>query len=353
MNKKILLCGAIAGEKNNFGDWLMTDMVEKNIRSVMPKSEFLYTSGSIKRKCKIYDYLTADCLIYIPGGYLGFIEKFYSGTLRKTIQRLIYYYYPGIFMILLRKPIIFIGQGVGPYEYPVFRGFLKLIFNHSKLNVVRDNQSMEFLRKIGVRKKIYVTSDIAQTLIQYNYIKETKECVEISNKFKDKIVIFILYVDYSVWKDKILAALRMEFFHDDRYAFVISADNDVNHRDLKEFCSKFPQDRMIIINYRNHQQLLSIFNKVDMIVTCKLHTGIVGCALSKSVICFALQYTKSKCYYEQIGEADRVKDINMVTPEEMNQLMLKYYDEPVVLPKDIIKRADKNFIYLNRVLQNI
>jgi polysaccharide pyruvyl transferase WcaK-like protein len=353
MGKKILLCGAIAAEKNNFGDYLMTDILKRNILMVDSNATFVLTNDG-NENCKFNDYLKADCLIYVPGGYLGYIEKFYSGNFMKSRQRLFYYYLPGILAYFLRKPILFIGQGVGPYEYCWLAKILKFIFNHAAFITVRDDESKNFLTQIGVKRNVFVTSDTSQTLLNHNYIRNTLDTNRMSVIFKKtEKIIFILYTEFPIWKTKLLDALKKGLLQDENIGFVIGADNVVNMSELREFANNFPKDRTFIFQYRTHIQLLSILDKVDIVLTCKLHTGITGCTLSKSVICFALQYEKTKCYYKQIGESNRVRDLFSVSSEEMYHLILRYYDKSVNLPIEIKNKAELNFVYLKRILKKL
>ena len=350
--KKIILCSAITCEGKNFGDWLMLNLLEEKIYSIIPDACILYTGGTNYGRFFVRSYFTADAFIFTPGGYLGYIEKWYSGSIRKTIQRMICYYLPGIIFSIKRRPMALFGQGIGPYEYPLLSKMLKYLANCSDLITVRDQVSYDLLRNIGVIRDIHITADCSQVLNDYDLIWETKESSEIKEKLKDKTKIYICYCDNTEWKQKIVQALSNLMKHDD-YGFVLGADNQYNREELHIFSKLFPKERTVIFDYRDHRQLLSIYNEIDAVLTCKLHTGIVGCTMSKSVIAFALQYEKTKLYYEKIGYSERVTDLFTTTAMEMKDKIEKYINQPIQLSDDILKKAHNNFELLEDFLKRI
>jgi polysaccharide pyruvyl transferase WcaK-like protein len=320
----------------NYGDVLMEMILKDNI-NVYAKN-VRYTPY-----LKVKNMHNFDLFIYTPGGYLGYIEKWYSGSWRKTLQRFIHYYIPGIRAILAGIPVVLIGQGVGPYEYKVLRPFLKYIFNKAALSTVRDDTSYQFLKKIGVKNTIFVTADTAQTLLKHDYVHDTQESLQIKEQFQDKTIIFVHYADLSAWKEKIVNALSKELFNDPKICFVIGADSEFNTDNFREFVKRFPENRIYIYYYSSVYQFLSIVTQVDCVLTCKLHAGITGCTMSKSVMCFSVQYDKTICYYRSIGYADRVYDIFTIPVDRMAAVINEKYKEKIVLKTETLQNAEMNY----------
>ncbi len=348
--KKIILCGAVSCEGKNFGDWLMLNLLENRIYSIIPDAQILYTGGTNYGRFFFRSYFTADAFIYTPGGYLGYIEKNYSGNVRKTYQRIMYYYLPGLIFSMKKRPMALFGQGIGPYEYPVLRGMLRRVGNCCSLITVRDTVSCNLLRKVGVKRQIYTTADCSQVLRQHDLIWESRESLHVKEKLKDKFKIYICYFNMQEWKVKLIKALKT-YMEDSRYGFVIGADSDYNRSDFQKFVKEFPGDRTVAFDYRDHRQLLSIYHEIDAVLTCKLHTGIVGCTMEKSVLVFAVQYEKTKLYYERIGYKERVENLYTITSKEMKQKIERYLAEPVRLPEKILALANKNYELLDDFLQ--
>lgn len=350
--KSVALCGATICEGSNFGDWLLQEILERKIKSVIPDIRIIYIEKEHYIKSIVRALLRADAFIYVPGGYMGYIEKWYSGSLKKTIQRMKYYYLPGFIYRYTHKPMALIGQGIGPYEYPVLGKMLCDICAASKCICVRDIESYSLLKKVGVKNKIYITADCAQTLLQNDMIYETSESKKIALQLSGLKIIHILYFNYEEWNKKIIEAIK-PFMKDTKFGFVIGADSVIlSRKGLVEFSKCFPQERTVVFDYREPHQLISIYNKVDMILTPKLHTGIVGCTMGKSVVAFSVQYAKTKLYYEKIGYPERVFDLFSISSEEMKKAIIENMDKGVNLPEKILKAADENLNLLEGFLHN-
>lgn len=349
--KKYILCGALAAEGNNFGDELLLKILRNNLKEVDSDIILKYTKKGVKNHAKLRDYKEADAFIYIPGGYMGYIEKFYSGTLKKTIQRVLYYYWPGVIATLFHKKIIILAAGIGPYEYKCLSPILRFIANRAGLITVRDQESYDFMKSIGVRKKMTVTADSAQSFMRHNLIRSSEEGREIRDRFQGKRKVFVLFTGYTPWTEKVLEALEKSLFKKDDIAYIIGADASCPHELVDDFSKKFVNQDTFTFYYSDYYQLLSIFNEVDTIITCKLHTGIVGSTMGKAVVCIAVQYDKSICYYKKIGEPDRIIDFFSSTTDEMAQKILEYYESDVKLKDEILDKAEKNYDILKRYLK--
>lgn len=350
--KNITLCGATICEESNFGDWLLQEILEEKIKSVIPDINISYIEKKHYLKSVVKAVLRSDAFLYVPGGYMGYIEKWYSGSFRKSIQRMKYYYLPGLVYRYTHKPMALIGQGIGPYEYPVLGRMLRNICKSSRLICVRDQKSYDLLKRVGVNNKIYITSDCAQLVMQHDMIYETAESRKIVSKLKGLKIIYILYFAYEEWNRKIIDATKT-FRKDEKYAFVIGADSVISHRKgLIDFSKHFPKDRTVVFDYREPHQLLSIFNEVDVVLTPKLHTGIVGCAMGKSVIAFSVQYDKTKLYYERIGYPERAFDLFSINSREMEEAIKKHMDNKITLSEEILNAANKNLCLLETFLNN-
>ena len=349
--RRIVLCGATICETGNYGDDLLQELLEDKIYEVVPDAYIEYIDRNHYLHSIIRAIYRSDAFIYVPGGYLGYIEKWYSGSKRKTFQRFKYYYLPGLLYKISKKPMALIGQGIGPYEYRFLSGILASICNYSKLTVVRENTSHDLLRKSGVKGNIEITADCAQVICNRDMIYETKESNDIKKRFSDKKKIYILDFASQNWGDRIFNAL-LPFISDERYAFVIGTDGkEYNREELIEFSGRFPRERTYVYNYRDTRQLLSILNEVDVIITPKLHTAITGCTLGKSVIEFSVQYDKTKLYFEKIGYPERVFDYYKIGKDEMTEVIRNNIDIKIELPNSIREEAERNFELLEHFLK--
>lgn len=345
---KIVLCGALQGEEGNFGDDLLRQILINNLLEYDNSLEIVdYNKCTTVKEIKDCDYF-----IYIPGGYLGYIEYWYSGSLKKTIQRLIYYYWPGLKAVLFRKKIVLLAQGIGPYEYPILDHILGIIAKRAVLITVRDEKGKQLLQKVGVNnKKIFVTADTAQTLKKHNFISECKDSEKIKKCYFGKKIILIHYVGVKEYMKKVYDAVKELFFEREDVCFVIGLDGKGNYADVKKFANKFPKGRCMTYNYKDVGQLVTIINSVDCVITGKFHVGIVGCTLSKSVLNFSVQYAKASLYYKQIGYPERCIDVFEASHNDVKKMMADCFLESIEIPKDILTKANCNYdVYLKKVI---
>lgn len=345
--RKIMLCGALQCEVGNFGDDLLRQILIDNLLEYDNTLEIVDYSKTTTLK----EMNKCEFFIFIPGGYLGYIERWYSGSFKKTMQRVSRYYYPGLKAVFLKKKIILLAQGIGPYEYPVLDKMLGLIAKKAVLISVRDQKGKRLLQKSGVdKKKIYVTADTAQTLTAHNFIKECRESKKIKENYAGKTVIFIHYSNIKEYLKNVYQATKELFFTRDDICFVIGADDGSDYADVKKFASRFPRNRCMTYDYKSVSQLVTIINSVDCVITGKFHVGIVGCTLSKSVLSFSVQYAKTSLYYDQIGYPERCVNIFDISYKKVKESIDHFYAEKIEIPDNILKKADYNYNLLRKVI---
>lgn len=350
---KITIHSALIFEAGNFGDELLRDLLEQSIRNILPDAEISYISLDNFKNDVVDAIKKSDMFIYCPGGYLGYIEKWLSGTAKKTWERFIYYYLPGFVFSFTKKELVLFGAGIGPYEYFFLYPVLGKIGKNSSLITVRDPESKKLLMKCGVPyKNIYLTADCSQVLKKRITINETRYSRVIKERFSNKKKIFILYFNDCSWHPKISMALE-KYKADVQYSFIIGGDSYVarSSRNMHYFTFQFPKERTYTYIYQNPLQLLSIINECDVVLTPKFHTSIIGCVLGKSVLAFSVQYAKVSLYYKEIGYPERVYNLFDMDAYHMTQIIDRYIDTRVVIPEKILGESQKNYDMLKCYLE--
>jgi len=104
---RIVLCGAYY-ELGNFGDVLLKELLEEKIYEVMPEAKVHVIDKNYSFKQYMADIIRGAAFIYVPGGYMGYIEKWYSGNKKKSRQRM-HYYLSGILFGLHKRPMALLG----------------------------------------------------------------------------------------------------------------------------------------------------------------------------------------------------------------------------------------------------
>lgn len=59
------------------------------------------------------------------------------------------------------KPVLMLGQSIGELKGPIRKFIVKKLFQKAKLIVLRDQKSIERLKSLGIKQKIYLAADFA------------------------------------------------------------------------------------------------------------------------------------------------------------------------------------------------
>ena len=105
--------------------------------------------------------------------------------------------------------------------------------------------------------------------------------------------------------------------------------------------------------YTSAWQLCSLLNRCDLIITAKLHVGIVGSSLGKSCISFPIHAYKTKRFYEQINEDGRCIMLDRANKEVVYQQLLTYYQRPILIPQNLRRLAAENLHIIDQVISSI
>lgn len=354
---KIMIHGATRG--SNFGDILFSDIFYKVASNANPDGKifffemgFLGAKDFLKKELSYTEHQTfkdifsSDMLLLISGGYFG--ER--NNSFKENMLRFLSYVPLGMLFIIRRKPIIISGIGGGPLSNNILRNSMKLLMDKAKVVSVRDEETKDYFLEFGVTNDIIVTSDTAQIITQENLpVLDKKIREEISMLFSNKkIVLLHLYgseeIDNVIFS-KLVPPLENFLIDNSDYGLIVTTDYkfDINKYPVKKiFDKRIP---MYIYNYTSAWQLASLINKVDFLVTTKLHVGIIGSTLSKSVISLPMHAEKTRRYYKQIGEVERCVSLSEIDSEQITFMLEKYKNKPIKLSSDIIDKSWEN-IYL-------
>jgi len=171
-----LIISGYYGFKNAGDEAILSSMV-KNIRAKRPQFDMtvlsanpLQTSHSYHVKAihrmKLFQILKciANADIFISGG---------GGLLQDSTGRgLSILYYLGLILMakVVRVPVMVYAQGIGPVKNTFNHLLIRWIFNQVDLITLRDNQSRELLRRIGIDKPaMHVNADPSFLLKKNNF----------------------------------------------------------------------------------------------------------------------------------------------------------------------------------------
>lgn len=340
---KVLIVGATYSD--NFGDMLFAKIIADYLSD---KCEFRYYRLSEyakkfigEKKIANFSIRKAEALVYMPGGFFGDRHDTSLYTTYLWFKR----YFPiGLEFAFLRKPILILGVGAGPCKYAVMKSLIKYICKHAKKVIVREEDSAEFLKTIKVNST--VTSDLAQTITDYKLPMVQMNCTK-----KKKLLVHINQNTKAA--NKIIPAVQSFYErHSEDYNIIVASDQVCpNDYEFYDKIKSFAKENAFFYKYGDPFELCSTIEQSDVVVTYKLHVGIVACSYGKSVIAIPEHYKKVERYYRHIGYFERVLPLYKASSQAIFNMLEKYAEIPIKIPDSIIESAHENFYELKEYIE--
>lgn len=358
MKKNILLHGATNCKSSNYGDFIYAELLywyitEKgfNVLFWQPSSFFInklnnYIDKPQKTK------MQSCALVYIPGGYFG------EGHDAKFIENVIQFYrfMPiGLKFIKNRKTIGIIGIGAGPNNNSYLTWAIRKICNNALLITVRDKISFDAIKSICPQSHVYECSDLI--IASSSKIKKYEKSEQINTLLTKHIGKKLLLVHFnSNIKALDLFVETLNSFIKDypEYHIIVTSDNILKNENelFKRFVSKCSYDCSHFI-YDDPAEMTTLLTKVDVVLTCKLHVGVVACLFNKSVIVAAMHPEKTKRFYSQIGEEARCVSLFDTSKDYLYAMLVKYHNKKIYIPQSEIIKAEQNWKMLDNFLEKL
>ena len=349
---RVLLHGAI--NMSNYGDYLFAELFYNHLldKGITPEFYSHPKYGISDYFSKYLKYLpdrqnykeimrSCDCLVYISGGY--FTEP-RSGGLFAEYKRIERYFSPAKYFIRANKPIYILGVGAGPFENRPYSRMAKSIIEYASTVTMRDEESTQYCREFSISKDIITTSDTA--LVIGDYLRINKGAVQRFVVDSGKKM-FVLHIDSnSEVKTRISSIVRpavIRFIKSNPdYQLYLVADGRKRASLYGEYSNMFNEVNPVVLIYDDPWELTRQIERADLIVTTKLHVGIVGSALGSSVVSFPFVPQKTKRFYKQIGESDRCVSLTDINQDMVFEMLEKYKDIRIQLPEELIAKARMN-----------
>ena len=349
---KIMLHGAT--NMSNYGDYLFAEFFYHTLKEKGHDVEFYahprygisdffarYLGFTPDRQNYWERVQQCDCLVFISGGY--FVEPRKPGLIAE-VKHYNRYMKPAAFFLRHKKPIYVLGVGAGPFENKLFSMKARKVLNHAAVVTVREKKQKRYCEEFGIQNDVIVTSDTALLIGDYlQQIKSDTPKFEIDEGRK----MLLLHLDSnSEVKEKIqqiIAPAIARFLNtNSEYSLYIAADGvkeKALYTEYEEMLSAYNPQKLV---YDDPWVLTRQIERADLIVTTKLHMGIVGSALGSSVISFPFVPQKTKRFYKQIGETDRCISLKDINQDMVLEMLEKYKDKKIQLPEELITRARTN-----------
>ncbi|MCD6576187.1 MAG: polysaccharide pyruvyl transferase family protein [Nanoarchaeota archaeon] len=149
----------------------------------------IYKLLTKEEKLAIDKYISADIIISCGGGFL-------LGGFGSVIHLLNIF-----FGILLKKPVVIYAQSIGPFYSKILIMFARYVLNRVTLITVREKVSLEYLKKMKVKKEAILVADAAFSLPN----PSSSDIASISKRYdlpKKRVGLTVRYWKFPHSKDK-------------------------------------------------------------------------------------------------------------------------------------------------------
>lgn len=300
---KVLIHGATNWGSSNFGDYIYADATVRRIHNLDKNAEIRFADPSEYfteylpeyAKCSFKEK-EADLLIYIPGGYFG---EGHDYKLRDEIIHFIRFLPVGIRASYRKQEICIVGIGAGPITNPALKWGIKKICKNASCLTVRDVESLKALNDIGVKNASLVFDPIISLpLREWACPSEQLDLLDASKKT------LLVHYNHSKKAADIFADAVNRYIKEscEPLNVVVASDQLLSTEDeLFDVFSKKIEVPAIRIKYNSPYEFITLLDKCEYMLTCKLHVGVVGMMLGSSVVCAAEHPGKTERYYAHVG----------------------------------------------------
>lgn len=295
-NKICLLHGSYFGQ--NFGDTLLIKLMANYVSSLVGSENVYFAiKGNEKEQSEIGHEVIprklknkVNKIILCGGGYYGEPNvnfKLKSIWIGKNLIRHVLWIWR-----YKNADIGIFGIGFGPLSNLIQKRIIVNLFRKFKYKIYRDIESFNYANEYGAN--INGISDVCVDLAlstPFNIEKNNSVILHIHNLPINKVKLLL--------RDTII------FAADNSYSIVVLYDNPdqssyINPELYKHLFEQYLFSNFIISKYINVDETIKLITSANLIITNKLHVGIVGIASGARVISIPT-HQKTIRLYKQLG----------------------------------------------------
>lgn len=356
---KIMLHGATS--YSNFGDYLFAEMFYAKLKELGADAVFyehpqngigdffskhLGYKRSMKSEREQID--ECDALVYISGGYFKTAD-----SVLENFNRNKRYWKPALRFIKQKKPIYILGVGAGPINRSICGRNICKILNYADVVTVRNEESKDYCNGVNLKNDILVTADTALAVDEY-YIDKSNT-FDRTQSTRKTILVHMVAGNSTVKLivDKIAKPIIDFCNKHPEYKLLLTPDSESCSKWKEEYLQAFQEATPEYIPYTDPWITYRVISQADIIVTPKLHVGIVGCTLGASVLSFPVDSQKTRRFYSQIGESKRCIPIKELDQEDVTKMLEKFKDSRIAITDELKKKAKMNLSYLDELIDDL
>lgn len=302
----------------NYGDLLLRDLLVEYIDqefgaediSVINIDEgvFKEKKGVLSKLAYLLSFGVKSDVLILGGG--GYFESTDPKIRKYTNEIVLFIFLINSLLVRLRGGRTFVyGVGVGPVIRFVGRHLIKGICSIAEDIVVRDDESQELLRTIGLRN-VDVFTDGALVIGE-------KVASEGRRPSSRPAVAFHLMLRGGEI-ERVAEVLReiVDTLKHEADLYLIS-DNGPLGEERELLCSA--ETHMTVVENKSVSEFTEMLMNMDLVITTKLHVGIVSFSVGTAV--FNL-YRHPKClrFYRQVDSLDRCTPLEEIETDVVNRI---------------------------------
>lgn len=356
--QKIIVHGAFQNE--NFGDLLILKIFIDKILTVSPGSIVLGSNvgdQAVKEtgieRASFFDIINpAIPVIFCGGGYFGERDKRVGVW---AVNLIIRHLRIGLISRLVGRKYAVLATGFGPLSKAWYRSPTMFFLKKAALIRFRDVESLNYYSTYGgANAKLAADCVLSTTRSElYGFAGVSREA---NGTKTQKVLVIHIPGGLADKAERLKLAgyvsniVKQEQFSGDLCIKLLS-DNGLGKS--PDFFSWFPGVKCEVYPYASLAEVVSILDSSDYIITTKLHVGICGAVLGKSVLSYAA-HQKTKRFYTQIGRPELCVEMykNGVTVDDCSRIerLLTGDVSRVMIPEDVLSSAKETWDSLGEFL---
>jgi len=386
-SKKMILIAGYFGFDNP-GDEAILSVTLKNFKKLIPNAQFLVVSGNPIETKKIHHVNAinwtniseitqaarkCDFIILGGGGLFHDYFKFNPDDILSKNHSGISFYTTFVFLAtLFDKPLIINAVGVGPLLTNNGKLYTKISFLQSNIITVRDLESKEQLKKLGINgNDVFVTTDLSFNLDKYTQKNKIKKILkkEGISKFDKPILGVCLRnwsynLDSNVWEENLAKSLdKFLDLHDFKIMFIpfqklkSNLEDDISVAERIVSNMKHKENPVILKGHYTFDILSGIISICNFVVGMRLHS-IIFSAINLIPFIGIIYDPKVKNILRQLNYEEYGIELSKINENNFNELLEKTIQNNKIITESLsistkLKRKETiaQFNYILKLLK--
>lgn len=343
---------------DNSGDDAILKAIVKGFRNSDKKLNIIALSNNPPSTEKIYGIKAVDrfkmdevkkvmksCDLFISGG--GSLLQDITST-----RSLLYYLALMKLAKFYKRKVMVFANGVGPIDGKLNKVLTKRILEKVDLITLRDEESKEFVRELGVENKnVFVTADPVFSLEAIGE-KDVLEILEKENIPKDKPLVGIAIRDWSNNDELIDSMARASDYMVDKYGVNILLIPMHYPEDLsisKKVMDKTESNGVYILNGKySVDEIMGVIKELEMILAMRLHSLIY--AATQEVPMVGIVYDPKIVGFLNTIKVPNMVDVDNLVYEDLLKNIDEVWENRELLRNDL---AGQEKVLTNKAMENI